>query len=168
MTSQACTHDTCLHTLKVCNELYYCFRLHKFQNTQLCFSFILPTRYISAVIFSFTFQYSQLSAEVYIVRKVLIQIISVNETNSKSRIGNCLCGTFPIHNGLKRGGALSPLLFNINFQYSIRKVQGNQVELKLNGTHLLLVYADDVNLLGDNIDTIKKSTETLTLVRRLD
>jgi hypothetical protein len=31
----------------------------------------------------------------------------------------------------------------------------------LNGTHQLLAYADDVNLLGDNIDTIKKSIETL-------
>jgi hypothetical protein len=31
----------------------------------------------------------------------------------------------------------------------------------LNGTHQLLVYADDVNLLGDNIDTVNKNAETL-------
>jgi hypothetical protein len=37
----------------------------------------------------------------------------------------------------------------------------NQVGLKLNGTHLPLAYADDMNLLGDNIDTIRKNTETL-------
>jgi hypothetical protein len=32
--------------------------------------------------------------------------------------------------------------------------------LKWNGTHQLLIYADDVNLLGDNIDTIMKNTGT--------
>jgi hypothetical protein len=31
----------------------------------------------------------------------------------------------------------------------------------VNGTHQLLAYADDVNLLGDNIDTIKNNRETL-------
>jgi TRAP-type uncharacterized transport system substrate-binding protein len=35
------------------------------------------------------------------------------------------------------------------------------VGLKLNETHQLLAYTGDVNLLGDNIDTIKKNTETL-------
>jgi hypothetical protein len=35
------------------------------------------------------------------------------------------------------------------------------VGLKLNGTHQLLVYADDMNILNDNIDAIKKNIQTL-------
>jgi hypothetical protein len=34
------------------------------------------------------------------------------------------------------------------------------VGLKLNGTHQRLAYADDVNLLGDSTDTVKKNTDT--------
>jgi hypothetical protein len=53
------------------------------------------------------------------------------------------------------------LLLNFTLEYVNRKVQENQVVLKLNRTHQLLLYADDVNLLGDNVDSIKKNTNAL-------
>jgi hypothetical protein len=75
------------------------------------------------------------------------------------RIGKHISGNFPVQNGLQQGDALSPLLLNVAIEYAIRNVQENQAGLKLNGTDQLLAYADDVNLLGDNIDTIQKNNQ---------
>jgi len=45
---------------------------------------------------------------------------------------------------------------NLALEYAIRRVQENQVGLKVNSTHQLLVYAGDIYTLGGSVQTIKK------------
>ena len=66
----------------------------------------------------------------------------------------------PIKNGLKQGDALLQLLFNFALEYTIRRVQTNQDGLKLNGTHRLLDYADDVNIKENTEAFVVASKET--------
>jgi hypothetical protein len=78
----------------------------------------------------------------------------LNETHNKVRNGKHLSDKFPIQNGLKQGDALSPLLFTFTLE-----CPGKPSTTKIKGASQLLVYTDDVNLLGDNIDTIDASKE---------
>jgi hypothetical protein len=69
---------------------------------------------------------------------------------------------FPIRNGLKQGDVLSPLLFN----FAIKRVKVNQDDLKLNGTHQLLAYADDVNILEGSVHTVRENAVPLVVATK--
>jgi hypothetical protein len=50
------------------------------------------------------------------------------------------------------------LLFSFALEWVIKRVQVNQNGLKLNGTHHLLIYADNVNILGGSLHTLEENT----------
>jgi len=102
-----------------------------------------------------------------IPRKLVSLIkMSLTETYSRIWVGKNVSDSFPIRNGLKQGDALSPVLFNFALEYAIRRVQVKQDGLKLNGTHQLQAYVDDVNILGGSIRTLKENAEALVAATR--
>jgi len=102
------------------------------------------------------------------IPKKLVGLIKMclTETYSRVRVGKILSDMFPIRNGLKQGDALSPLLFNFALEYAIRRVQVNQDGLKLNGTHQLLAYADDVIILEGIVHTVKENAEAFVVATK--
>jgi hypothetical protein len=70
---------------------------------------------------------------IYVDKKVF------NEISNKSRESNYLSDTFPTHNGLKHGTALSLFIFNFITIYAINKVHANQKRLRLKEKHQILV-----------------------------
>ena len=97
-----------------------------------------------------------------ILRKLVRLIkLCLNEMYSRVRVGKYLSDMFHIKNGLKEGDALTQLLFNFYLDYTMRRVQVNQDGLKLISKHQLLVYADDVNIVGGSVHTIQENPEVL-------
>ena len=80
-------------------------------------------------------------------------------------MGQHLSVLFPIKIGLKQG-ALSSLLFNFALEYAIWRVQVNQNDLKFNGTHQLLFYANDFGILVGRVITMGKNTDALVVASK--
>ena len=58
------------------------------------------------------------------------------------------------------------MLFNFVLDYATRRVQVNQDGLKLNGALQLLVYADDANIMGGSVRTIRKNREAVVVTSK--
>jgi hypothetical protein len=71
----------------------------------------------------------------------------------------------PVRNVSKQD-VVSPLLFNFALDYAIRRVQISQYGLNVSGKHQLLVYADNVSLLGESVHTIQKNAEALVVASK--
>jgi hypothetical protein len=85
----------------------------------------------------------------------------LNETNSTVHIGKNVSDKFPIQEWPETRRHYITTSFQLCFGIRIRKVQKNQEGPKLNRTHQLLASADDVNIVGENTDTIKINTALL-------
>ena len=90
----------------------------------------------------------------------------LSKTYSRVRIGRFLSDAFTIHYFLKQGSTLLPLLFNFSLKYVIRRFQENRLGLELNGKRQLHVYADDVNVLGENLQTVRENAEIFIKARK--
>ena len=106
--------------------------------------------------------------------KKLISLVKMctEDTRCKIRVGQSCSELFVINNGLKQGDSLSPQLFNIALEYTLRKakIETPTAIFHQKGPNLLLAFADDVDMIGNSRINLKdaflrfeKEAETLGL-----
>jgi hypothetical protein len=98
----------------------------------------------------------------------LVRLIQMclNKTYARDRVGKHVSDTFTAKYGLKQGDILSSLFSNFALKYATRRVHVNQDGLKVDGTHQLVVHADDTYILGGSVQTRKGNTETLVVASK--
>jgi hypothetical protein len=79
---------------------------------------------------------------------------SLENTSIKINIANAVSETVRVSTGLRKGDALSPVLFNLVLEKIVRKLNTIDGVAMGNTTIGLLAYADDLALLGNNLDTV--------------
>jgi hypothetical protein len=88
---------------------------------------------------------------------------TLNGTMVKVKVGNILSREIQVNTGLRQGDALSLIIFNLVMEKVIRMMNISPDEgIKLDGTSIsILAYADDIVLLGIDINTVKSLCERL-------
>ena len=71
-----------------------------------------------------------------------------------------MSSSFSVENSLKQGN-VSPLLFNFTVEYTIRKIQETNLGLDMNDTRQVWTYANDENLIGDDISATGRNANML-------
>lgn len=89
----------------------------------------------------------------------LIRLIqaTMSDTKGQVRINGGFSDTFEISQGLKQGDGLAPMLFNLALERAIRDARMEVKSTLLHRTTQLIGYADDLNIAGRNLATIKKT-----------
>ena len=90
----------------------------------------------------------------------------LTETYRRVRVDKYLSDIVSNQEWFETRGCSIAIVFNFALEYPIRRVQVNQDGLKLNGTHQLLAYADDVNTLGGSTHTVKENAEALVVATK--
>jgi hypothetical protein len=103
--------------------------------------------------------YDLLAGEFVMVSRLII-LFSITTEKCCSKLWVCkhLPYTFSLKD-ISRQDVLRPLLFNFSLEYTLKRGQTNQKDLKLNGMHYLPVYPYDVSILGGSIHVIKHNRE---------
>jgi hypothetical protein len=104
----------------------------------------------------------------FVFRMKLVRLTKwcLSETYSTVGVDKNLFDMFPTRKGLKRVDGLSPFLIKFALEYDIRRVQVNHDGMKLNGTHRLSLYVDDVNILVVIARAVQENAKCLVVVGR--
>ena len=101
----------------------------------------------------------------YGIPSKIVSLIEAMFQGSEScvRVGQEHTDWFEITTGVRQGDVLSPLLFNIVLDYTMKKMNRVDGGIRWTGQTTLkgLAYADDICLMGDDVDSVTTLTDSL-------
>lgn len=96
-------------------------------------------------------------AELGIPKKLInLTKACVEGSTSAVRVEGKLSTFFTINSGLKQGDALSPLLFNIVLESSVRRANTETLLFRNRGPRIILAFADDIDIVGNTTIDVKE------------